>query len=265
MRRRGDCSRRGVESRRSIGRGAGIRSMSTAPGSRNTHLLSMPTLDLRVLVVAGPTHEPIDAVRYLANRSSGRMGEALADAALAAGATVTLLLGPTGRQVAPRWHNCPRFESSADLESALARLMPDHDCLFMAAAVADYRPAVPASGKLRRAGPLTLELVPNRDLLAGVAAARRPGQFLVGFALEPVADLERSAREKLDRKQIDAIVANELATMGSERIDGHLYLRSGERLDPPLAGGMAKGAFACWLMETLLPLAVRRREEAGAC
>lgn len=224
----------------------------------------MTTSALRVLVVAGPTHEPIDAVRYLANRSSGRMGEALAEEAEASSCDVTLLLGPTPREPAPRWSSSPRFESSADLDRALARLMPDFDCLFMAAAVADHRPASIAPGKLRReAGVRTLELVPTPDLLARVAERRRPGQYLVGFALECADELERSARSKLVRKRIDAIVANELATMGSATVMGRIYLEDGSMLAPPEAGPVPKRDFARWIMRELLPRAERRKMGAA--
>lgn len=221
---------------------------------------------LRILTAAGPTHERIDAVRYLANRSSGRMGEALADAAVERGASVTLLLGPTSREPARRWLEAAiRFESCSDLQALLRREAPRHDCLFMAAAVADHRPATVAPGKLRReAGDRNLQLIPTPDLLAETTEHRRPGQFMIGFALETPEELDHSAREKLRRKRVDAIVANELETMGSLTIRGRVYLADGRVLEPPSEAdaAMSKVAFCQWLMETLLPLAERRRAEA---
>jgi phosphopantothenoylcysteine decarboxylase/phosphopantothenate--cysteine ligase len=178
-----------------------------------------PSSGPRLLVTAGPTHEPIDAVRFLGNRSSGRMGWSLADAAARRGWTTTLLLGPTESplpvcsQVRVR-----RFRTAAQLADLLDEEWPGHDVLIMAAAVADYRPARPADdGKLRRDGPVVLELEPTPDLLAGLAARTRADQVTIGFALEPAERLDVSAREKLARKSLDAIVANPLETMGSVR------------------------------------------------
>lgn len=245
------------------------RSMSTVPGSRKPHPAAKTHAPLRVLVTAGPTREPLDAVRYLANRSSGRMGMALALAAHRSGAAVTLLLGPIDPipqedvEKPDSGIAIERFESSHDLEASLGRLVPAHDCLFMAAAVADYRPESPASGKLRRTRePLTLQLVPVPDLLAAVAADRRDDQFLVGFALEAAHELDRSAREKLRRKNLDAIVANDLATMGAPSVAGRVYLADGRVLTPERAGPLPKQEFAVWLTALLLPLAERRREAA---
>lgn len=209
----------------------------------------------RVLVTAGPTHEPIDAVRYLANRSSGRLGEAIAEAAVGQGFETTLLLGPIPREPAPRWRRCPRFERCEDLRRLLASEWPRHDCLIMAAAVADFRPRQVQAGKLRRDGGVaSIELESTPDLLAESASARTARQFVVGFALEPRERLEASARTKLSRKGIDAIVANPLETMDSTCIDGFLLLADGRRRDPPRSGEIDKGEFARWLMETLTPL-----------
>lgn len=215
----------------------------------------------RLLVTAGPTHEPIDAVRYIGNRSSGRMGLAIASAAAAAGCPCTLLMGPatldpsdagSGIRVA-------RFRTTADLEGALAEHWPEHDVLVMAAAVADYRPAASASGdaavggKLRRReGPLTLELESTPDLLAGVAARSRPGQTLVGFALEPPERLLASARDKLVRKGVHAIVANPLETMDGQDVAGTIVTPEG--LLRPEPARLSKEAFATWLVGRILDL-----------
>ncbi|MFO0894616.1 MAG: phosphopantothenoylcysteine decarboxylase [Phycisphaerales bacterium] len=215
----------------------------------------------RILVASGPTHEPIDAVRYLANRSSGRMGVAIADAARAAGAEVTLALGPVAA-VPPAWADAPRFRTAADLLSLLTRLWPGHDALIMAAAVADFTPESPSgTGKLDRSqGPLSLRLVPTRDVLAGLAAARRPDQFVVGFALEPREALEARAAAKLARKGVDAIVANPLETMDAPTVEAALLHADGRVERPPATGAIAKEAFVGWLMGRLLPLIRARRE-----
>ena len=208
----------------------------------------------RLLITAGPTQEPIDAVRYLGNRSSGRLGVALADEAARRGWPVTLLLGPVASdRVDPRVERL-RFRTTADLEALLRDRLPRCDALVMAAAVADYRPKPlpggvdPASGKLRRTGDsLTLEFEPTPDLLAACARARRADQLLVGFALEPRDRLLDSARAKLERKGADMIVANPLETMDSDRIEATLVSRDAddERTDGPIP----KADFAPWLLD----------------
>ncbi len=207
----------------------------------------------RLLITAGPTYEPIDAVRYIANRSSGRMGLELAHAGRAAGWSVTLLLGPGA--AAPPDIRTRRFDSAADLARLLDEEFPACDVLIMAAAVADYRPRRSIEEKLGRgAAPLRLELEPTPDLVAGCAARKRPGQRVIGFALEPAGVLEPRAREKLYRKGLDAIVANPLETMGASEIRAVLYTAAGEVLQPPAdAPGerIGKPAFARWLIAWL--------------
>lgn len=204
-----------------------------------------PTMEKKILVTAGPTHEPIDAVRYLANRSSGAMGIAIAEAARDAGWDVTLLLGPVTRE-APRGMRAERFESTAELMGLLEAHFPACDVLVMAAAVADYRPKPGGGGKIERsAAGLTLELEPTPDLVAGCAARKRDDQMIVGFALEEPAKLAERARSKLARKGLEAIVANPLSTMGAEGIDATVITAAG-RVESP--GPMAKPAFARWLV-----------------
>lgn len=206
-----------------------------------------------VLVTAGPTHEPIDAVRFIGNRSSGRLGVALADEAARRGCSVTLLLGPTPRLPTDSRVRVERFQTSADLEGLLDGHMPRCDVLIMAAAVADYRPKVPPGqlgGKLKRsASGLTLELEPTADQIARCSERRRPGQLLVGFALEPRDRLLESARDKLVRKRIDLIVANPLETMDAETIEAVVLGRDG--FERRTEGAIPKEEFAAWLMDVI--------------
>jgi phosphopantothenoylcysteine decarboxylase/phosphopantothenate--cysteine ligase len=174
----------------------------------------------RVLVTAGPTFEPIDSVRYIGNRSSGAMGIALAQAVAGLGHPCTLLLGPTSLTSLHSSIKVKRFRTTADLQRLLADEFPQCDVLVMAAAVADFRPRRGSTaGKVPRSKTgLTLRLEPTPDLVAGVAATRRPDQTVVGFALEPKANLRRRAAWKLTRKGLDLIVANPLETMESRHI-----------------------------------------------
>ena len=170
---------------------------------------------MKILITAGPTREPIDAVRFISNRSSGRMGLALASAAAEAGHDVTLLLGPgPDDSASPPGCRVMRFESTADLKRLLDDQWSKHQVLIMAAAVADFRPSTVFDGKLSRdtSKPLTLNLEPTSDLVAHMAATRRPNQRVVAFALEEPEALQRRATEKLRRKNVDAIVANDLTS-----------------------------------------------------
>ncbi len=205
-----------------------------------------------MLITAGPTQEPIDAVRHIANLSSGRMGIALAEVAARRGNRVTLLLGPTASASPQHSQITTRgFRTTADLQRLLAELWPTHSVLIMAAAVADYRPAHPHEGKnSMKAGTWTLELEPTPDLLAEAAASRRPGQITVGFALEPADRLLTSARAKLLAKDVDAIVANPLQTIGADHISATLILRDGRQLTPP-QGECTKHEFAQWLLDRI--------------
>jgi phosphopantothenoylcysteine decarboxylase / phosphopantothenate---cysteine ligase len=176
----------------------------------------------RVVVAAGPTREPVDDVRFLGNRSSGKMGAALAAAAAARGAEVTLLAGPGTPKVPGGAERIARIEveTAADLERALASATVGADAVVMAAAVADFRPRERAAGKLSRrdaGGALTLELTAVPDLLAGLAQGRRDGRpFLIGFSAELAggAALEARASGKLREKGCDAIVANDVSAPG---------------------------------------------------
>jgi phosphopantothenoylcysteine decarboxylase/phosphopantothenate--cysteine ligase len=175
----------------------------------------------RVVVTAGPTREPIDDVRFIGNRSSGKMGAALAAAAVARGADVTLLAGPGTPVVLPGPGRVTRvgFESAAELERALGQAAPGADAIVMAAAVADFRPRTRAAGKLSRrdGAEVAIDLTAVPDLLAGVGLSRRDRRpFLVGFAAEVAggAALAQRAGAKLREKGCDAVVANDVSAPG---------------------------------------------------
>ncbi|MEM1444773.1 MAG: phosphopantothenoylcysteine decarboxylase [Planctomycetota bacterium] len=210
----------------------------------------------RVLITAGPTREPIDAVRYLSNRSSGALGVALANAAAQAGHDVTLLLGPVDSAVAERVDGTvtvERFETTAELQALLRDHFPHCALLIMAAAVADYRLAESETqdGKRERRGDWTLRFEATPDLVAGCASNKRDGQRVVAFALEHPVQLEARATQKMQRKGVDAIVANPLETMDAEAIDAVLLTADGQREVP---GAMSKLAFAAWIIERLAEL-----------
>jgi phosphopantothenoylcysteine decarboxylase / phosphopantothenate---cysteine ligase len=167
---------------------------------------------LRVLVTAGGTREPIDSVRFIGNSSSGRMGFALAQAAHARGAQVTLVAANVALATPP---GVTRREvvTASELAQACEDEFPRCDVLLMAAAVADFTPAAPANGKLKKAERERLELVlePTRDVLSGLAANRHDGQTLVGFAAEHGSDAVELARGKLAAKRLDALVVNDIS------------------------------------------------------
>ena len=211
-----------------------------------------------LLITAGPTQEPIDAVRYIANRSTGLMGIALAEAASRRGLPVTLLLGPTTLSPRTQDGSSPtthRFRTASDLKRLLATHWPHHDVLIMAAAVSDYRPvnSVPTGKLPHRNKAWRLELEPTPDLLAELAATSRPDQTRIGFALEPEERLIASARRKLVDKNLAAIVANPLQTIASERISATVLLCDGRTLTPPTPPTQtsSKHSFAEWLLDQL--------------
>ncbi|MDD3643005.1 MAG: bifunctional phosphopantothenoylcysteine decarboxylase/phosphopantothenate--cysteine ligase CoaBC [Candidatus Krumholzibacteria bacterium] len=166
-----------------------------------------PLEGVRVLITAGRTEEDIDRVRYISNRSSGRMGFALARRALELGARVTLVHGPADLP-APAADEVKRVGSAAEMRAAVMQALPRCDILVMAAAVADFTPSRTGRGKMRRSdGPVSLELSPTGDILAGACAKRRAGQIMVGFALEESGG-EAAAKRKLRGKGCDYIVLN---------------------------------------------------------
>lgn len=188
----------------------------------------------RILVTAGPTHEPIDPVRFVGNRSSGKMGVAIAREAAARGAEVTLVCGP-GTVEPPATVNVVRVETAEQMRDAVLRAFGESDAVVMAAAVADFRPVAVASQKIKKEGGLpSLELEPTVDILRELSALRS-GRVLVGFAAE-TAGLEAAGRNKLEAKNLDLIVVNEVGRegtgFGSETNDAMILSRSGD--DEPI-------------------------------
>ena len=169
----------------------------------------------RVLVTAGGTRERLDPVRFLSNDSSGKMGIALAEAARDRGAEVTLVYGSVSVPL-PRGVRLEGIESALDLYDAMLRLAPEQDVIIQAAAVADYRPAKQESLKIKKSGgtKLTLELTENPDVAKAVGERKKPGQILVGFAAE-THEVTAHAAEKLEKKNLDLIVANDVTKEGA--------------------------------------------------
>ena len=163
---------------------------------------------MRFLITAGPTQEPLDPVRYLSNRSSGQMGYALAEAAVAAGHVVTLISGRVNLPP-PAKVELVSAVTSDEMHAAVHENIAGTDVLVMCAAVADYKPAKFSPHKIKKSGePLLLELVPTRDILASLPRERN--FLVVGFAAE-TNDLENNARKKLHDKHLDLIVANDVS------------------------------------------------------
>lgn len=167
----------------------------------------------RFLITAGPNREPLDPVRYLSNRSSGKMGYALARAALRRGAEVALVSGPTALE-APVGARTTQVTTAAEMRAAVLKEFSTSTAVIMAAAVSDYRPVVRADKKIKRGkGPIELRLEPNPDILKELGAAK-DGKLLIGFAAE-TEELTANAARKLREKNLDMIVANDIAQEGS--------------------------------------------------
>jgi len=218
-----------------------------------------PLTGKHVLITAGGTREPIDAVRYIGNASSGKMGAALASAALALGATVTVLCGPGVVQM-PAAATRVDITTTQDLLDKALPLAGSADMVVMAAAPADYRVSNPAAGKHKRSdGPPVLELVENPDVLMQIVASRRPNQLIVGFAAE-AGDPAQEAIRKCASKGCDFVVGNNIATehgaFGSETTE--LVLCSSQEVTQHF-GPATKTAAAEHLMQTLTR-ALRERQ-----
>ena len=214
-----------------------------------------PSRDLagdRVVVTAGPTREPIDPVRYISNRSSGRMGYALATAAARRGAQVTLVSGPTAL-VPPAGAVFVPVQTAEEMREAVLQHAARATIVIKAAAVADYRVQKPAAQKIKGKRDLTLELTPNPDILAEVAA-RAGGSFIVGFAAE-TNDVVANARAKLEAKGIDLLVANDVSRrdIGFDAEDNEVLLIDRWGGSRPLAR-MPKTAVAGAILDEILSL-----------
>ncbi len=214
---------------------------------------------VRVLITAGGTREAIDPVRFIGNRSSGRMGVALAEAAASRGAAVTLVAANVALPTGP---GIDRIDvvSAAELAAASHVAFESADVLIMAAAVADFRPAAEHQGKLVREGSegLRLDLEATEDVLAGLATERRADQLLVGFAAEHGGDFVARARAKLERKGVDAIVVNDVsdATIGFETDDNEVTVVTAAG-ETPVARG-AKRDVAGSILDALAALSPLR-------
>ncbi len=165
-----------------------------------------------VLITAGGTREAVDPVRFLGNRSSGKMGYALAEAASRRGARVILISAPTALRP-PAGCELVSVTTAEQMRSAIFARLPEASMVVMSAAVADYRPRLVAEQKLRRSGPITLELDPTEDILSEIVLRREPGVLVIGFAAE-TEDALASGRAKLVRKGADAIVLNDVSREG---------------------------------------------------
>jgi len=204
---------------------------------------------MRILVTAGPTREPIDPVRYIGNRSSGKMGLALIQSAIAAAHQVTAILGPLSI-VLPAQMRRVDVETSAQMLEAVIREFSSHDALIMAAAVADYRPVAASAAKIARGGSRTLELEATADILAAAGRSKRPDQRTIGFSLESTPDSAR-VRDKLWQKKLDLIVYNPLETISSDSIQATLFYADGREEKLP---SRPKGEFADILIQRVAGL-----------
>ncbi|MBS1702234.1 MAG: bifunctional phosphopantothenoylcysteine decarboxylase/phosphopantothenate--cysteine ligase CoaBC [Armatimonadetes bacterium] len=211
----------------------------------------------RVLITSGPTQEPIDSVRYLSNRSSGKMGSALARAALQMGATVTVVAGPQTEPL-PLGADVHRVTTALEMHARSLDFAAESDFIIGVAAVADYRVAEPVVGKIRReSSELHLELVANPDIIADLAKAA-PKAVVVGFAAEPTSDVS-VAQAKIMRKGLAAIAANDVSDpaigFGSDRNRLQLVFADGQVLD---SGQRSKFSCAWWLLEAIAALSVNQ-------
>jgi phosphopantothenoylcysteine decarboxylase/phosphopantothenate--cysteine ligase len=216
----------------------------------------------QILISAGPTYEPIDPVRFLGNRSSGKMGYALAGAALQRGARVTLVSGPTALAVPPV-DEFVLVETCAQMREALLARFDRASITIMTAAVSDFASAQVAVEKIKRDGALKLELQPTADILAELGSKRGPGQLLIGFAAETQNFVE-NARGKLERKHLDAIVLNDVSRpglgFGSERNAGSILTADGSMAIPE----MSKQEMAGRILDAVLKLRASQQSSKAA-
>ncbi|MEM7808505.1 MAG: phosphopantothenoylcysteine decarboxylase [Planctomycetota bacterium] len=204
---------------------------------------------MKTLITLGGTREPVDAVRYLGNRSSGRMGVAIAAAAVEAGNEVTVVAGSVSVAL-PGDVEVVRVDTTRQMHDAVLERWPTCDALVMAAAVADFRPKVVSDRKLHRDAGMTLELEPTEDILAAAGACKRADQTLVGFSLDDdTPEARERAREKLVRKNCDLLVYNPIATLDANEVTATIFRRDGSSVDVPSS---EKAAFAQRLIEEVI-------------
>jgi phosphopantothenoylcysteine synthetase/decarboxylase len=185
---------------------------------------------MRILITAGGTREYIDPVRFISNASSGRMGYALARAALKAGHKVTLIAAPTSQKPLAGV-KLVNVETAAQMFEAVKKHFEPCDCLIMAAAVADYTPVHPAGTKIKKTGRhLTIELKLTTDILKWTASCKKKTQIVVGFALEDKA-LRVSAEEKMREKDLDMIIANSPASIGADKSNVQIKIPNSQWLE----------------------------------
>jgi phosphopantothenoylcysteine decarboxylase/phosphopantothenate--cysteine ligase len=206
---------------------------------------------MRILITAGGTREYIDPVRFISNASSGKMGYALARAALKAGHKVTLITAPTS-QKPPVKANRVNAETAAQMFEAVKEHFSRCDCLIMAAAVSDYTPARRAGNKLKKSGKsMTIKLKPTDDILKWAGRHKRQGQLVIGFALEDKA-VKINAEKKLNEKNLDMIVANTCAAIGADKSTVQIKMPGHEWLKLPKAGKAAIAGKIVSMAESLL-------------
>ena len=189
---------------------------------------------MRILITAGGTREYIDPVRFISNASSGKMGYALARAALKAGHKVTLITAPTS-QKPPSAAKLVNVETAAQMFEAVKQQFSRCNCLIMAAAVADYTPVSPARTKIKKTGKsMTIKLKPTTDILKWAGKQKKKDQIVIGFALED-RNIRERAEKKLNEKNLDMIVANTSAAIGAEKSTVQIKVPGCEWLELPKA------------------------------
>ncbi len=216
--------------------------------------------NLRFLITAGGTREYIDPVRFISNASSGRMGYALARAALKAGHKVTLITTVNRATSHETRATIIKVETAAQMFEAVKKRFNKCDCLIMAAAVADYTPAQPAKSKIKKTGEsLTIKLKPTTDILkwagkhkTGARGTGHGARIVVGFALED-KNLRRNAEKKLKEKNLDMIIANTPAAIGSDKVSVQIKMPDRKWLKLPLLSKTAIAKKIILLAESLLP------------
>jgi phosphopantothenoylcysteine decarboxylase/phosphopantothenate--cysteine ligase len=208
---------------------------------------------MNVLISAGPTREKIDPVRFISNASSGKMGGALAAAAVKAGCSVTLVSGPVSAKAPAGLKKLIPVESASEMAAAVKKCFASADVTVMAAAVADYTPVRFSASKIKKNSPrMTIELEKTEDILAGLGKKKKARQTLVGFAAE-TDSLEENALKKLRGKNLDWIVANEAGKAdrgpGADKNAVIMLSAAGERIELPL---QSKGSLAAKIMRIIL-------------